>query len=90
MTGMIIADDDIAGVAAGADFFHQRSDPGGVVFFYGIHQRRDKGDFTRLHLGAGAEIAVQLRIQLVIGVGADAAQQQAGEGHQAQKQLDLK
>ena len=43
-----------------------------------------------MSLGAGAEIAVQLRIQLVIGIGADTGQQQAGEGHQAQKQLDLK
>ncbi|MNC30375.1 hypothetical protein D3C75_786570 [compost metagenome] len=85
MPGLFIADHDIAGIAAGAYFFHQFGDFYRVVFFHRADQRGDQGNLSCLHLRSRAEIAVQLGIELIVGIGANKAQQQAGEGDQAQE-----
>ena len=83
---MTIADDDITGVAAGADFFISAAILAASCFST-ASTREGMRAISRACTGAGAEIAVQLRIQLVIGVGADTGQQQAGEGHRHRNSL---
>ncbi|MNY71717.1 hypothetical protein D3C86_2101230 [compost metagenome] len=71
MPGLFIADHDIAGITAGTYFFHQLGDFYRIVFFHCGDQGRDQGNLPRLYLRPRAKVAVQLGIQLIVGISTD-------------------